>query len=270
MTVCAVVARDAPGLAGAVRAQTLAPAEVRSVADVLREGPGVAAHTGATWLWLLDGSALPRPDALERLLADAPALPRLDSPQRLHDRATRVGPPSRPVLVAGMVLEPGGGVATGLTGWYRREAAAVAVEAAGRRALPLRAAPLASVLVDAAAAAAAPPPDLRAPGIAASIAWTARLLRDAPGFLVTTSVATAVAPASWPREALAGDPADDLQGALALALTAGLGARDRLRIASDAAVRARGAIRAGRLGSVRALRAAATGGATGLRARRAA
>jgi hypothetical protein len=260
----------APGLEAAVAAQTIAPATVRVTRDVLRDGAALARRSDADWLWLLDGSAVPRADALERLLGDLPRLPRLDNSERLHDLATRSAEPPPPALVTGMVLDLDGGVASGLTAWYRREAAAVAVEAAGLRALPLRAAPLASVLVRREAAAAAPPPRLAAPGIAAAVAWTAGVLRDAPGFLVTTSVATAVEPSAWPREALSGDPADDLGGALALACSPGLGARDRFRTASDAALRARAAARAGHASPPRLLRAAAAGGAAGLRARRAA
>jgi hypothetical protein len=270
MSVLALVAAGAPELQAAVRAQTRPPAAVRVAGDVVAEAAAVAREASEDWLWLLDGGAVPRPDALERLLADAPRLPRLDAPERLHDPAQRAAAPPAPALLAGMVVDAEGGVVTGMTAWYRREAAAVAVEAAGLGALPVRAAPAACLLVDRRAAAGAAPPLDGAPGIAAAIAWTAGLLRDAPGYLVTASVADARTSAAWPREALAGDPAEDLRAAFALAAVPGLSGRDRLRIAGDGTGRALAAARAGRVGAAPLLAAVAQRGRRALRARGAA
>src|SRR3954452_10271684 len=119
---------------------------------------------GGTWLWLRDGTAEPEPDALQRLQA---ALEPLSGLSALP----------APVLLCSKVVGPDGELAEALGPWYRRDDAAQAIEAAGRRLLPGRAARTASVLVREDAAAAAGPPRSRLPAGAAGLEWTARVLR---------------------------------------------------------------------------------------------
>jgi hypothetical protein len=211
-------------LAQAVEAQDLRPGVVAASADVVRTAAGGAAG----WVWILDGSARPRPDALRRLLAAIAAAAGDGLPQ--------------PVVVASAVLGPDGAADGGHGAWFRRGGTDLAMRAVRRGLLPIRAARAGSTLVRVSPGAGSGLPA----GQAAALAWTARLLRDAVGYLATDSVADAVAPAPWPADGLGATPADDARGALAMLRDPAWAPKERLWLAAEAAGRARGAIRAPR------------------------
>jgi hypothetical protein len=229
--VLAVVATsaEAPAAAG----QDRPPDAIRRVA---RAVDASAWDTDAAWLWLLDGGAIPRPDALRRLLAAA---------------AGAGGLPA-PVLLASKVVDESGAVAPGHTPWYRRGGSTdVAMSAAQQRLLPVCAAAAGSLLVRREAALSVAPPRLALGTHGAALEWTARLLRDAAGFYVPASVAVAIAPD--------GDAAAEARAAAAMLLDGGWTAKDRWRLGADALARARAAVGAGRSRPARLLGAAAEG-----------
>jgi hypothetical protein len=192
-----------------------------------------SSQQGDGWTWLRDGTAVPAPDALDRLLE---ALGRLD------------GLPA-PVLLVSKVVDRAGALVPSLAPWYLRDDAALAMDAAGRGLLPVRAARTSSVLVRADALERLPRRGRGLPPAAAGLEWTARLLRDAPGYLVPASVAVAAAEApEGPVEALDADPRRDLLAAGALLAGSAFGAREKARIALEVSSRALGAGRRGRRG----------------------
>jgi hypothetical protein len=131
---------------------------------------------GADWVWIVGPGSTPAPDGLETLVA---ALERLD------------GLP-RPVLLAGTTGEALDAP------WPRFGDKGLEVAAVERGLVAVRATTCASVLVDAAALGQEPLPA----GWAAEIAFTARLLRDRPGYLVPESRATRSLPAPSARDRL--------------------------------------------------------------------
>jgi len=169
---------------------------------------------GAEWIWVLDGTAVPRAGALERLLA---ALERVDG---LPD----------PVLLGAVVVDSGGRVDRARAPWYRRAPTELAMAAAERRLLPIRASS-GPVLVQRSAAEAEPPRagSAFAPGVV--LEWTARLLRDRVGYMVPESEAVAAAGAR--------DPALDPRTALRLVAGTAFSGTDRLRVVAELAERAR-------------------------------
>ena len=95
-----------------------------------------------------------------------------------------------------------------LAPWYLRDDAGRAMDAAGRGLLPVRAARTSSVLVRADALGRARRRRGLPPG-AAALEWTARVLRDAPGYLVPASVAVARTAPGGSADALGPDPGAD-------------------------------------------------------------
>src|SRR4051794_15207543 len=184
--IAVIVAADAPrAVARAAAEQDVATASLRSAAPLF--SAAAQADGDTEWVWLLDGSALPRTDALRRLLETADAIGELPAP----------------ALLASNVLGPDGAVDAGQAPWYRRGGETdLAMRAACRALLPLRAARAGSVLVrrDAAVATGAGRPGLSGPG--AALEWTARLLRDRMGYLVPGSVADALAASDWTAQAV--------------------------------------------------------------------
>jgi hypothetical protein len=153
------------------------------------EGPRVVAGLAEAlleadegWIWLVNASARPEPDALEEL-------------ETVGDSGVRLlvslpvgadGRPCDPALPAGAFGEVDrlvGSVAQGL--------------------VPIRHAAADSLLVDAEAARAAEPPDVARYGALATRAWTARLLRREPGYLVTASRVRVNPPAPDPVHGIA-------------------------------------------------------------------
>jgi hypothetical protein len=161
----------------------------------------------AHWVWLLDGTAMPRPACLARLLGALERLPRA------------------PRLLASRVIGPDGAVAEAHTPIAPQDQTAVAIETVSAKVLHVRAVTAGSLLLrpaDARGASAGP---------AASLAWSAALLREGGGFLVPNSVADARAPE------LSRSQRAELAGRLLLG--GALSGRERLRFAAELAEHAR-------------------------------
>jgi hypothetical protein len=173
-----------------------------------------AAGAGDDWLLVCDRALAPRGAAADALLA---AVGRVD------------GLPA-PVLLAAVVVDRAGAVDDGRAAWYRRAPTELAMAAAERRLLPIRAA-AGPVLVRAEAASATPPRASAAFEPGELLEWTARLLRDGAGYLVPQSEYTA--PSATRDPALR-----PLTAARLLAGTAFAGT-DRLRVAAELFERAR-------------------------------
>jgi GT2 family glycosyltransferase len=132
-----------------------------------------ACGTGSEWIWLLDGLAVPGPDALEALLEGA-ALP---SGRRAC------------VLAAGRIVTADGSTHPGALPWPVLLDKEAALGAAAHRLVAVRAARHGSLLVRRSAieAEGLPRSSYRARGD--DLEWTSRLLRAGPGFLVPLSTA---------------------------------------------------------------------------------
>jgi hypothetical protein len=200
-TVCAVLG---PGQA-ALGTQTRRPDET---AARLPE----ALASGSDWLWLLDGSVVPRPGALAALL----------------DGAARARDLEQPAVLTGVVLDARGEVDESWPLWYRRNQVDLAMAASGRRLLPVRAAAGSVLVRRTAALAERPPASLDA---AAVLEWTARILRSGSGYLVPESEADAVPGVR--------DPAARPRTAARLLFGGALVGPDRLRYGFELAERAR-------------------------------
>lgn len=132
-----------------------------------------ALATGAEWIWVLDGHAVPEPGALEALLAVA------DPPGSLP----------APALLASRVSRPDGSLHPDALPWPEIFEKEITTAAVGHRLVSLRAARPGSLLVraDAVRRHGLPRADFVSHG--EILEWTARLLRDERGYLVPTSVA---------------------------------------------------------------------------------
>ena len=93
-SVCAIVPRRDEPFARALAAQSHQPAAV-VCADSSGRGLAAALAKGAQWVWLLDGSAVPRPDALQELLGALRAMPPLPPPPRGGNTGGGAPPPPR-------------------------------------------------------------------------------------------------------------------------------------------------------------------------------
>lgn len=179
-SVCAVV--GSPG-EPVRRALASAPGAPQFVVEAtrLRAGLERALASGADWIWVLDGSAVPRPDALATLLAGL-------------DRADGLPAPS---LLTGVIVGPDGRVAADRPPWYRRYKLHIAVEAADRALLPVRGSVGPTLVSRAAVETCLPPANAPvAPG--AVLEWTATLLRERTGYLVPESESETAAGARDP------------------------------------------------------------------------
>jgi hypothetical protein len=136
------------------------------------------------WLWLVRGDTEPAPGALGELADVA---------------AGRDGLPE-PVLLASKVVGAGGRLDPGSTPWPPLYDRTAAMAAAGHRLAAIRIARWGSLLVRADAIRRHGPPRAGL-GAAADLEWTARLLRERPGYVVPGSVAVrAHAPRRSPAE----------------------------------------------------------------------
>lgn len=151
----------------AVRQQSRPAREVITDPADLGGAVAAAARLAAEWLWLLDGGAIPQPQALEALL-----------------EAARQDP--LPVLLSSQVLGPDGGLDPGSLPQHVIYATEVSVAAAEHRLVQIRAAGSGSVLVTRQAVLAV------ARGGADMFELSARILRDPQhiGYLVPGSVAS--------------------------------------------------------------------------------
>jgi hypothetical protein len=144
------------GALEAIGDQTRAPDELMTGADL---------DLQADWFWLVDRSTAPEPTALERLLEARDLLGSLTPPVLLASKiVTPDGSPDPGSLPIPQILDPD-----------------LAVAACERHLLSIRVARRGSLLVHRSG--------LPRDGSDRDLEWTARLLRDAPGFLVPQSVA---------------------------------------------------------------------------------
>jgi hypothetical protein len=171
-----------------------------------------AEEVEATWVWVLDGTARPRADTLAALVRAA---------------APGGGVPA-PVLLASAVLGPDGAPDPGHAPWHRRGGSDLAMRAVRHGLLPIRAARAGALLIRADAARAAGPPR------AGALEWTARILRDAHGYLVTASRADATAPATWRHDALGRTAREDARRVAAALAGPAFAGKERLWIAGEA------------------------------------
>jgi hypothetical protein len=137
----------------------------------LAELPVAARRATTRWLWLVDASAVPAPDALPALLAhaDRPAV-------------------SLPVDAQGITVEP-------LIGRFTEADVPGILDAVRRRSVPLRHAHVISLLVARELATALGAPDPSTFGPWAGTEWTARLFARERGMLVPASRVCAAPPA---------------------------------------------------------------------------
>lgn len=184
-TVCAVVRGGGEAALAAVRRQSESPERIvvagaGSWHAAVRDGRGPEA-----WLWLIDDDVVPGARALEALrdvLADLRDLP-------------------VPCLLAGKVVGPGGELHVAGAPWPPLHDRTVAIAAAAHGLAAIRLARWGSLLVSTDAVAEHGPPSAGFAGGADDLEWTARLLRDAPGYLVPGSRATRTATRTrGPRE----------------------------------------------------------------------
>jgi hypothetical protein len=169
ISVCAVV-----GDAGVVDGQRRPPEHVVLLGDDgIREAVASAVATGASWLWLLDGSVAPAPDTLARLLAP------LEQAAALGD----------PILLSSMVVTPGGELDTAAPPWPRLFWRENAILGAEHRLAALRAAHWGSLLVHSRALDLYGPPLAKFAGAGDDLEWTGRMLRETPGYIVPESIA---------------------------------------------------------------------------------
>jgi hypothetical protein len=182
MRICPVTGRLSPDLAAALAAQSgdlTGPA----VDERLRAALERALASGADWLWVIDGTAVPRPGALAALAA-------------ARDRLGDLPPP---VLLTGLVVGADGRAHPRRGPWYHRFGIDLALLAADRGVVPVRGSRGPMLVRRDAAAAALPRPG--APFTAAAVLeWSALLLRPdrGAGYLVPESESVG--------EARAGDP----------------------------------------------------------------
>ena len=167
--VCAVAGRSTERLQRALAAQGLTPESV-VVETRLLAGLERALASGADWIWVLDGSAAPRPNALQVLLE---ALDRMDG---LPD----------PALLTGVVITADGRVDPNRSPWYRRFQLDVAMTSADRGLVPVRGC-LGPALVDRSAVEATLPHARVRISPSSVLEWTARVLRGPTGYLVPES-----------------------------------------------------------------------------------
>jgi hypothetical protein len=188
LAVCAVV-DTSPALDRALAAQRRQPETVVRDAGPLRARLERALGSGADWVWVLDGSAIPRDGALRALL----------------DGLGRAEGLEEPHLMTGAVVTAEGVVDEGRLLWYRRNQIDVALAACAQRLLPVRAAS-GSVLARRDAVEAEVPPARAPASPPAVLEWTARILRSRTGYLSPDSESQAVVagydPASRPLTAV--------------------------------------------------------------------
>jgi hypothetical protein len=219
-SVCALVGSPGEPVRCALTSGDCAPQLI--VEDTrLRAGLERALATGADWIWVLDGSAVPRPNALGLLLE---ALDRTD------------GLPE-PALLTGVVVAADGRVDANRPPWYRRYQLHVAVDSADRGLLPVRAS-VGPALVSRGAAEAALPPGSAPVSPGAVLEWTATVLRQSTGYLVPESASEAVGRVR--------DPLRSPVTAARLVFRRGVGPRDRVGTLLELAERAGRSRSAGR------------------------
>jgi len=196
VTVCAVCLSADPRIVRAVETQSRPPDRITA--------QSAGSWPGTDWLWLVDGSAVPRPDALGALL----------------DAADRLGGLVDVLLLSSRIVAADGRLDALHAPIAPQGQTDVALRTVAQRVLHVRAVTGGSLLVRASGVS-----DLPSAGAPATMAWTARLLRDRHdgGFLVPESVADAVPDPSASRTAVA----------RRLLTGDALTARERIRLAAE-------------------------------------
>ncbi len=132
-----------------------------------------ALRADTEWLWLLDGSVVPEPEALEHLIGAVGALDALPAP----------------VLLASKVLTPDGSLDPRSLPVPQVFDPDLVVAVFDRRLVPVRLARRGSLLVNRRGFEAFRLPRTGSVFFGDDLVWTARLLRSEPGLLVPRSVA---------------------------------------------------------------------------------
>lgn len=179
-------------LLGRARSQVVASAErqtrrpdelvtphARTAAEALRAAPATW-----DWVWLLDGSAVPAPDALEQLLAPLGNL----------------GPLPRPLVLGSVVTTSTGAPHPGALPEPELFEKEISIAACERRLVHVRALRPGSLLVAAPAVKRFGGPLESLPAPDDTLEWTARMLRswDDPGLAVPASAVVRAEPAGPP------------------------------------------------------------------------
>jgi hypothetical protein len=176
------------GVQAAVEAGTAQPAGVSRFGARSTLGDAVegALRSGAGWIWLLDGRAVPGPAALGALLDAAADLAEDEVPVR---------------LLASVVVEPSGALHPAALPQHEIFEKERSVDAARRHLVQLRAAAPGSLLIARSAATRFPPPARELAGDLHLREWTVRILRsrDDAGYLVPASRALRADPGPPPR-----------------------------------------------------------------------
>jgi hypothetical protein len=202
MRITAVVVGPGPALAAVERQERppdTAVSHAASAHEAMRDrrAPG-------DWLWLVEGDTEPGPGALAALADVAQG---------------RDGLPA-PVLLTSKVLGADGRLDPASAPWPPLHDRGGAMIAAEHRVAAVRLVRWGSVLISAGALARHGPPRAALAGAADDLEWTARVLRDAPGYLVPGSVAVR----RGPRRA----GVRQLAGAARMLAGDGLDAQERL------------------------------------------
>lgn len=228
------------------RGATIAPlARGARTAAAFDAGGRAALARAPTWLWLLDGTATPRPDALERLL----------------DWARADGPLPLPVLLASRVTLPDGGLDEGAAPWPTVSNVELAIDAYEHGCVSIRTARHGSLLVAREAIERHGLPRLDYAAAGDDVEWTARLLRRDKGLYVPAS--EVVRDATARDSGWLGDGRLELRNRAAMLVRGPLEARERLWLGLELGDRALGHARDG--AALRVLGALAEGVARGLR-----
>jgi hypothetical protein len=212
-SVCVLLRPGHAALDAAVARQSVTADTTVRIEGTLAAGLRRAAATGAEWIWLLDGASLPAPTALAALLA---------SLERIQ------GIPA-PALLASAVHGGDGGLDPHRASWYRRQPTEVAMAAAERQLLPIRAT-AGPLLVHRRVIEQGPLPRAKLTALGETLEWTARVLRSEAGYLVPDSQSI-LSPG-------ARSPGRDRRAALALVLGGAFVGTDRLRVALELIERA--------------------------------
>lgn len=184
-SVCAVVTGGGAPVddsVAAVRAQRHAPGRCVVAAD-RRDGIEEALTTPCDWVWLVDAGVLPQAAALAALLA----------PLRTPDLPA-------PLLLAGRIVGPNGRMDLARAPWPPLLDRRVVIAAARHRLASVRLARWGSLLVARTAVEDLGLPRRDYAGGADDLEWTARILKESPGYLVPSSVAVDPRPRPQRRE----------------------------------------------------------------------
>jgi len=209
--ICVVTGTAHEAMEEALAGQTLMPQHAVVDPPSLRAGVERARASGPDWVWVLDGAAIPRPEALAALVG----------------AQARAGAPA--ALLAGIVRDRDGRIEESRSFWFRSADLEPAMAVAANRMLPIRATS-GPVLVRADAVATCPPASGKPLSAAAIFEWTTALLRSDAGFLVPESEYDAREPVS--------DPLADPGMAARLVLGPGLRTLDRVQAGVELVERA--------------------------------